>query len=89
MTPSQGAELAILIVCVALFAGYHFFVFCTDIEFHGTIKVMRTARNARRVWARSIAADDKETVTGVHGHAHAAQSFVQSRRRVKPATTYA
>ncbi|CAK0781881.1 hypothetical protein CVIRNUC_005495 [Coccomyxa viridis] len=26
---------------------------------------MLAARNARRVWARSIAADDKETVTGV------------------------
>ena len=26
---------------------------------------MTAARNARRVWARSIAQDDKETITGV------------------------
>ncbi len=76
MTPSQGAELAVVIICLVLFGGYHYFVFCTDFEFHGTIKVMRSARNARRVWARSIAADDKETVTGGHRYAHAAPPFV-------------
>jgi len=65
MTPSQGAELAIILICAAAFIGYHVWVFCFDQQIPGTIKVMRAARNARRVWARSILADDKETVTGM------------------------
>ena len=64
MTPSQGAELAVALLCLAAFIAYHVWIFCCDTHIKGYIKVMLAARNARRVWARSIAADDKETVTG-------------------------
>lgn len=74
MTPSQGAELAIVLVCLAVFWAYHVWVFCFDQHIKGFIKVMQAARNARRVWARSIAADDKETVTGTERQ-HAMAAF--------------
>ncbi len=64
MTPSQGGELAIILFCAAIYIVYHGWVFCYDHQPKGTIKVMRAARNARRVWARSILSDDKETITG-------------------------
>ena len=64
MTPSQGAELAVALLCLAVFTSYHVWIFCCDTHIKGYVKVMMAARNARRVWARSIAADDKETVTG-------------------------
>ena len=64
MTPSQGGELAIIIFCAVVYTGYHCWVFLYDHQPKGTIKVMRAARNARRVWAKSVLSDDKETITG-------------------------
>ena len=75
MTPSQGGELAIIIFCAVIYLLYHWWVFFYDYQPQGTIKVMRAARNARRVWARSILADDKETVTGTIASQQGSKSF--------------
>ena len=38
---------------------------CFDTPVPGRFKVMKVTKNARRVWQRAIALNDKETVTGV------------------------
>lgn len=59
------AELAILLVCVAAFFGYHVFLYNFDSPFLGLVRVPSTMTRVRHVWTRSICADDKDVITGV------------------------
>lgn len=59
------AELAILLVCVVAFFGYHIWLYNFENPFMGLIRVPTTMAKARQVWTRSICADDKDVITGV------------------------
>jgi len=65
MIASQGWDLGSLLVSILVFASYHVWLYCFDTPVPGRFKVMKVTKNARRVWQRAIALNDKETVTGV------------------------
>ena len=65
MYAGHVAELAILMVCVAAFFGYHVFLYNFDNSFMGLVRVPSTVAKARQVWTRAICGDDKDVITGV------------------------
>lgn len=65
MYSGHAAELAILLVCIVAFFGYHIWLYNFETPFMGLIRVPTTMAKARQVWTRSICADDKDVITGV------------------------
>lgn len=70
MDTRDGGELAIVLFCLTLFLGYHFWIYLLRGLLRGRVaskwfNVYETAGLTRLLWTHAMISDEKEAITGV------------------------